>query len=90
MEIKKVIKIKLRMKIASMSTDEKDNHWLDRWEWTDNLLRSRNIQRDSWESIVEVWQNSNISDARLKLLKFHETLKDVDAIKHVEEMIALL
>ena len=78
------------MKIASMSTDEKDNHWLDRWEWTDNLLRSRNIQRDSWESIVEVWQNSNISDARLKLLKFHETSKDVDAIKHVEEMIALL
>jgi hypothetical protein len=90
METSKVIEVQLRMKVSAMSTQEKDNHWLDRWEWTDNILRKNNSSRELWDSIAELWQDSNIFNARLKLLKFHETLKSVDAIKHVEEMIVLL
>ena len=72
----------------AMTAEERDIKWLDRWEWTDNLL-GNNADAD-FLNAFEFWQDSDIASAKICLLKVKEASNSTQVIKFIEEMITLL
>ena len=72
----------------AMTTEEKDMKWIDIWEWTDNLL-GNNGDAD-FLNAFEFWQNADIVNAKIYLLKVKEASNSTQVIKFIEEMITLL